>query len=137
VVATAAAPGSHELHDDDRQRRQTDEDQDEEEQVILIHGRFPSAASATIFAIRSARVCGRRAVAICVSPSFLTDGGKPSQFARAVGTASNAAANSAGSIPASGPSSIVHVPFAFATSMARMPAGASSPSFSSAAMRAL
>ena len=72
-----------------------------------------------------------------VSPSFLADGGNASQAARAAGTASSASVRSSGSIPASGPSRIVQVPLDLARSIARMPAGASSPAASSSTMRAL
>ena len=74
---------------------------------------------------------------MCVRPNFFTDFGNASQFPLAAGTASRAAVSSGGSMPASGPSSTVHEPFAFAVSSARMPAGARSPAASSSAMRAL
>jgi len=87
--------------------------------------------------MRDARVSARFAIAMFVRPSFFADGGKASQFSRAAGTASSAAARSSGSIPASGPSSTLHDPSAFAASITRMPAGASIPAASSSAMRTL
>jgi len=87
--------------------------------------------------MRDALVSRRFAVAMLVRPSFFADLGKASQFSRAAGRASRAAAKSSGSMPASGPSSIVHDPSAFAASITRMPAGASIPAASSSVRRAL
>src|SRR5690606_24656622 len=136
-VAAAALP---ELPRHDDQRGQRDETRHRQQQRLLglaDHGRFPSAASATSFAMRADRVSGRRAVSTFVMPSLRDDGGNASHAARAAGDASSAAARSSGSRSASALSSIVQAPFAFATSIARMPASASSPSASSLATRAL
>jgi hypothetical protein len=65
------------------------------------------------------------------------DGLKPFQFSRAAASASRAAASSGGSSSRSTASSALHEPFSFATSIAAIPAGASSPSRSRRATRSL
>src|SRR6187402_1016652 len=99
VVVVGAVPTIHpdvlpHVHDE----RADEHDRRGREQHGLLElghaGRFPAAASVTIFAMRAARVSGRRAESTAAMAPLRLDGGKASHAARAEGSASSAAARS-------------------------------------------
>lgn len=99
--------------------------------------RNPFAAMRTVCSTRFARVSGRFALVTHQRIALRDDGLKRFQFSRAATSASRPAASSGGSSSRSTASSAVHEPFTLATSIAAIPAGASSPSRSSRATRSL
>jgi delta 1-pyrroline-5-carboxylate dehydrogenase len=95
------------------------------------------AACSAVSAMRRARVSGRRACTIHSRRARRAEGGNASQFSRAPGWASRAAARSSGTSRSSTASSSVHDPSALAASMSASPAGSISPAASSRSMRCL
>lgn len=82
-----------------------------------------SAASATVSAIRLARVSSRFALAIHQRMDFVTEGLKKAKFVAAASFASSAARRSGGIVRLSTASYAPHEPSAFAASILARPAG--------------
>jgi hypothetical protein len=96
-----------------------------------------SAASRAVSAIRRAVVSGRFAALIHSRIARLAERGNASQWSRARGSASSAAASAGGSTRFSTSSSAVHDPSAFAASTTASPAGRIRPASTRRAIRSL